>query len=201
MCPLRFRHRRRADCPTPRDAEADSGPDQDEAEQKAVLHAHAPRHPLQQADLGPRAGRRHRRGRKARTRRAEPRPQRAASRRSRWTKYRSPKNAACTNESPIRSAPSAPSMAGDQKEEVGARKRASGAAPPAVPERGQFGLSLSRMKGDRQLADLEAAPRRPYHHLGGELHPRRLETKHRQDFASEARRPHHVSRTGSGRAD
>ena len=44
------------------------------------------------------------------------------------------------------------------------------------------------MKRDRQLADLETAPRRPDHHLRGELHPGRLESEHRKDVATH--RPH-----------
>src|SRR4051812_27931860 len=60
---------------------------------------------------------------------------------------------------------------------------------PAVPERSELRLSLPRMKRDRQLANLEASPGSPDHHLRRELHPGRLQSEHRKHVAPERAHP------------
>ena len=68
----------------------------------------------------------------------------------------------------------------EQEEEVRVVDEHQAQVAPAVPEGRQLRLALPRMEGDRQLADLEASPRRPDHHLRGELHPGRLQGEQRE---------------------
>ena len=52
--------------------------------------------------------------------------------------------------------------------------------PPAVAEARQLRLAAARVVLDRELADVEVLLRRPDHHLGGELHPRRAQLQLRE---------------------
>ena len=181
------------------DAEGEPGPDQGEAEQEAVLHADAPGHPLQQPIAIPELvdGI----GAAAEAEPDELRPdhdeQRAADR---VDEVQVPEERSVHEGEPHQErAQRSEHEAGDQEEEVGLVDEHQPQRPPAVPERGELRLSLSRMEGDRQLPDLEAAPGRPDHHLGGKLHPRRPETEHGQDVAPE--RPQAAPRVANGRPE
>ena len=70
---------------------------------------------------------------------------------------------------------------------------------PGVPEAVQLRLADARVVVDRHLADREPAPIGLEHHLGGELHPGRVEVEHGQRLAAD--RAHTAVRVGDLHAE
>ena len=81
-------------------------------------------------------------------------------------------------------------------EEVGRREQQHEAdVPPRVAQAGELGLAAPRVVGDRDLVDLQLAPQRVDHHLGGELHAGGLQAHPLVGVARKARMPQWESQT------